>query len=285
MISLSCAESSSSICAMRALIIASVSAAMVTVPLSTSLTKLRTRSLPRSRAAGSRPRRPCSTMRSRSPSSADSVTPPCDWDWVSLSDIGRSRGDLRPQLSHGVCIVDCLLQDLFELVVPLQATAEVGELRAQLEQLTQWLHLLSHLVRREVLEALELQLDGDLRPVRVELVLGRELQPRLGALEDGIEVVRVHLDELALLEAGQRLRRVTAQIGQDAHEEGELLHLDRAARFHLVGDTHARRPDALELLLGSLCHHPLRIVGRGAARRWLKAGHAENRTNEVVASR
>src|SRR5918999_3294796 len=156
MISLSCAESSSSICAMRALIIASVSGAIVTVPRSTSLTKLRTRSRPRSRAAGSRPSRPCSTIRSRSPSSVDSVTLPC-WGWISISDIGRSRGDLRPQLSHRVCIVDRLLQDLLELVIPLQLPAQVGQLAAQLEELAQWLHLLGDLIGREVVEALELE--------------------------------------------------------------------------------------------------------------------------------
>src|ERR671915_252523 len=103
MISLSCTDSSSSICAMRALIMASVSGAIVTVPLRISDT----------------------TMRSRSPASVDSVTLPC-WDWISISDIGRSRGDLRPQLSHRVSIVDRLLQDLLELVVALQLAAEVG---------------------------------------------------------------------------------------------------------------------------------------------------------------
>src|SRR5919199_1566 len=180
MTSLSCAESSSSICAMRALIIASVSGAMVTVPLSTSLTKFLTRSLPRSRAAGSRPSRPSSTMRSRSPTSA---APPvralCCWDWISISDIGRSRGDLRPQLPHRFCVVDGFLQDLLKLVVPLQPAAQVGELTAQLEELAQRLHLLGDPVGGEVVEALELQLDADLVAARLELVLDRELEARL----------------------------------------------------------------------------------------------------------
>src|SRR5687767_10217160 len=154
MISLSWLESSSSICAIRALIIASVSAAIVTVPLSTSETKLRTRSLPRSRAAGSRPRRPSSTMRSRRPPSTDSVTP-CCWFWISISDIGGSRGDLRPQLPHGFGIVDGLLQDLFELVVALQLATEIGQLRSQLEQLPKRLHLVRDAIGREVVQALE----------------------------------------------------------------------------------------------------------------------------------
>ena len=134
MTSFSCAEMSASICAMRALIIASVSAFSVTVPLSTSLTKFLTRSLPRSFAAASRPMRPSSTILSRRLSSGENVRcllgsvpgpqplpPPSD----PISDF---------ELLHRVRVIERALKNLFELVVALQAAAEIGELAAELEQ-------------------------------------------------------------------------------------------------------------------------------------------------------
>src|SRR5687767_13124987 len=121
---------SASICAMRALIIDSVSGFSVTVPRSTSLTKFVTRSLPRSFAAASRPKRPSSTILSRRFISSDvDACALCAF----ASGIGASLGaNLGLQLLHRRGIIQRVLENLFQLVVALQAAAQVCELRPEL---------------------------------------------------------------------------------------------------------------------------------------------------------
>ena len=63
---------------------------------------------------------------------------------------------------------------------------------------------------------------------------------RLHALEHGVEVVGVDLDEFAILQGGQRLLGLPGQISQNAHDEGQFLQLDRVADLDVVGDMHAR---------------------------------------------
>src|SRR5215212_8647974 len=145
---------------MRALIIASVSRAIVIEPSSTSDTNCLTRSLPRSRAAASRPIRPWSTIWSRRPGCAVSGANVvcgvvCDASAIAGPSLGAAQ--LRLQPGALVFVGECRLQDLIELVAPLQRPAQVGELRAQLEQLAQRLHLPRHLVGREVVQALEME--------------------------------------------------------------------------------------------------------------------------------
>src|SRR5258706_7056972 len=120
---------------MRALIIASVSAFSVTVPLSPSLTKFLTRSLPRSFAAASRPMRPSSTILSRRLKSGDSVVAlSLCRAWASA--IAASLwSDLRLELLHRRRIVERALKNLFELVIALKAAAQIGQLAAKLEEL------------------------------------------------------------------------------------------------------------------------------------------------------
>src|SRR3954462_5872342 len=250
-----------SICAMRALIIASVSGFNVTVPASTSLTKLRTRSRPRSFVAASRPMRPSSTILSRRLNSGENAVAGrlccCD------SGIAASlRSEFRLQLLHGSRIVQGVLQDLLELVVALQAAPQVGELGAEVEQLLERGDVARDRIGREVVEALEGHVHGELAAAFLELVVDREVDTRLHVLEDRIEVVGRDLDKLPILEARQRLGGGSAQVRQHAHEEGELLGFDRTARLHVIADVYARRTDALEFLLCALsCHDRLRKNG------------------------
>src|SRR5690242_6385604 len=153
MISFNWVEIRSSICAMRALIIASVSAAIVTVPRSTSLTKFLTRSLPRSLAAASRPSRPWSTiLSSRLPSAAASKVV-CCWPCACASGIGASlESNLRLELLHRFGVVERTLKNLLELVVALQIAAKIGELRPQFEQLFERTNIFRDRFRIEVVE-------------------------------------------------------------------------------------------------------------------------------------
>ena len=67
-------------------------------------------------------------------------------------------------------------------------------------------------VRREVVQALEVQVDAELARVRLlaQLVLDRECRCGFMLVEHVVEVVGGDLDELAVLELGQRLRRLAA---------------------------------------------------------------------------
>src|SRR5215468_3140683 len=149
MTSLSCAEMSASICAMRALIIASVSGLSVTVPLSTSLTKCLTRSFPRSFVAASRPMRPSSTILSSRLISGENVDA-CSVRCCASAIAASLRSELGLQLLHGAGIVERVLKNLLELVVALQRAAQIGELRPEVQQLLERRHLLGHRLGREV---------------------------------------------------------------------------------------------------------------------------------------
>src|SRR5262245_8833351 len=258
MTSLSCAEMSASIWAMRALIIASVSGLSVTVPLSTSLTKFLTRSLPRSFVAASRPMRPSSTIlssRLTSGENADACSLCCCASAIAAS----LRSELGLQLLHGAGVVERILKNLLELVVALQRPAQIGELRPELQQLLEWSDLLRHRFGREVVHALERDVDADLSAALLQLVLDGEVHPRLHVLEDGIEVVGRDLDELPILQPRQRIGRLATEIRQHAHQKRQLFRFDCAARFHVITDVHARRTDALELFLRAFsCHKELR---------------------------
>ncbi len=72
---------------------------------------------------------------------------------------------------------------------------------------------------------------------------------RLHALENGIEVVGIDLDEFPLLQLGQRFVGLAGEISQNAHDKGQFLEFDGAAGFHVVGDMDTRGTDAIQFVL------------------------------------
>src|SRR6185437_2672598 len=129
-------------------------------------------SLPRSLAAESFPNRPCSTIvSSRLSSVASAAGAACA---ALASAIGPSIGaELRAQLLHLVFVAQGRLQNVVELLVALQRAAQVGQLVAQVEQLLERLHLPRHSVGREVIQALEREIDAEFPGIRIlaQLVL------------------------------------------------------------------------------------------------------------------
>ena len=77
--------------------------------------------------------------------------------------------------------------------------------------------------------------------------------------ENGVEVVGIHLDEFPLLQFGQRFGRLTGEIAQNAHDEGQFLQFDGAAGFHVVGDVDTRGTDAIQLMLCAFSRHALSL--------------------------
>src|SRR5262245_57717574 len=221
MTSFNCAEMSASICAMRALIIASVSGLSVTVPLSTSLTKFLTRSFPRSFVAASRPMRPSSTILSSRLTSAENVDA-CSLCCCASAIAASLRSELGLQLLHGAGVVERILKNLLELVVPLQRPAQIGELRPKVQQLLEPPDLLGHRLGRDVLHALERDVDAELAAALLQHVLDGKVHPRLHVLEHRIEVVGRDLDELPILQPRERFRRRAAEIRQHAHQKRQF---------------------------------------------------------------
>src|ERR1700730_611282 len=153
---------------MRWLIIVSASLVTVMEPSSTWLTNSFTRSLPRSLAPSSLPIRPSSTIWSRSPFSSTCSTACGDAAaFFFASAIGTSRGLVHflLQLVEFGLIADGAEQRFLQLVVTLQAGAEVAELGAQIHQLGQGLDLLGDVFRLEVVHILEMQVGFELRSV------------------------------------------------------------------------------------------------------------------------
>src|SRR5258705_196855 len=68
-------------------------------------------------------------------------------------------------------------------------------------------------------------------------------------------LVPVDVRELAVAQAGQCLLGLAGQVRQFPEDEGQLLHLDRVARLHVVGDLHPRRPFPVQLVLRALSRH------------------------------
>src|SRR2546427_1179870 len=246
---------------MRALSIASLSRPMVMVPASTSDTNCLIMSRPRSRAGASPPNRPRSTIwSSRLSSVVCAAACFCCSALGSaiLTSLGLSVGlQLRLELLALLLVAQRRLQQLLQLLVALDLAAQVGELIAQVEKLLQRLHLARHPIGAKVVHAFELELHPDLARVRVvrKLVLHRHLQTRLHARQHVVEVVERDLGELPILELRQLFGGMPREVREHPHDEGQLPYLHRAAGLHLVRDVHARRPDALQLLVNAFLGH------------------------------
>ncbi|MNP33034.1 hypothetical protein D3C76_1262480 [compost metagenome] len=107
----------------------------------------------------------------------------------------------------------------------------------------------------EVGQAGKAQFHTDTAVVIDQAVVHLKLQARLHALKDFIEVVLVEVDELAFLELGQRLFRLTAEVSQHTRHERQFFLLDGVADFHVVGQLHPRCTNPVELMLRTfLCH-------------------------------
>src|SRR5713226_6259824 len=136
--SLSWMEIRWSICAMRELIDASASRVSVIDPSSTWVTNSLTMSLPRSRAVASFPNRPVSTICSSNdpPASFSVVCFPADAFCASLIAFPLLLdAQLLAQLVRLLRVLHRFHQHVVQLLISLQAAAQVGQLGAQIEQL------------------------------------------------------------------------------------------------------------------------------------------------------
>src|ERR1051325_3824725 len=233
---------------MRELIIISASRAMVMEPsrnwAMNSLIRLR----PRSLEAGSTPKRPSSTIWSRSPFSATcSVTVAVV---AAVLDCGSGiLGSLyfRLQLVEFFCVADGVKQEFFQLVIALQAAAEIRETLTEIEEFLERFDLASYVFRLEVFHALAIQIDLEIGRIGLvaQFVFDGESQMRLHPLENGIEVVGIDFDELAVFQLRKRFGGLAGEISQDAHDKRQFLQFDGTASFHIIGNMDTRGPDTI----------------------------------------
>ena len=152
---------------MRALIIISASRAMVMEPSMNCEMNSLIRFRPRSLEAGSTPKRPSSTIWSRRPfSSTCSVAAAVVAVLACVSAILRSLY-FALQLVQLFRIADSLKQQFFQLVVALQAAAKIRETLAEIQKLLERLDLAGDVFGFEVVHALEVQVDLEIRRIRL----------------------------------------------------------------------------------------------------------------------
>ena len=176
----------------------------------------------------------------RRPVADHSLEPPIPISLRSLASLSLSVTDSR--------------SSFLQLVVALHAPAQVRQPVAQFQQFPQRPHLAGHVLRREIVHALEIQVDLQLRSVGIfaELVFHRVGQVRLHVRQHGIEIVRVYLNEFPVLDPREGFCRLAGEIAQHPHHEGQFLHFDGVADFHVIGDLYAWRADTIEFMLRAL---------------------------------
>ena len=69
-----------------------------------------------------------------------------------------------------------------------------------------------------------------------------------------VDVVAVDLHEFPVLERLERFRRVTREIAQHAHDEGQVFHDHGPFRLHFVSNVYPRGPHAFQLFVDTLRH-------------------------------
>src|ERR1039458_2075584 len=250
---------------MRALIMASASLETVMVPSSTCATNSLTRFLPRSRPAGSLAMRPSSTIWSNRLCSTVSSAA----GWLSPAFCASLMRSLRnaefgAQFRHLVLVGDGLAQRFFQFVVALHAAAQVRETVSQLQQFPQRFDLASDILRSEIVQALEVQVDLQAARVGIfaQFVVHGKRQVRFHTFQHRIEVVRVDFDEFAIFQTGKRVHGLAGEITQNAHDERQFLDFDGVADFHVVSNLDAWRANAVDFVLRTLsCHAWLTSAG------------------------
>src|SRR5262249_42522158 len=117
-------------------------------------------------------------------------------------------------------------------------------------------------LRLEIAQVLEFERHVQLRALLSrELVRDAQTDAGVRSGEDVVEVVAIDVDELPVLHRDLLAflveHRLPGEIGEDAHHERQLLHLDGAAGLDIVRDVDARLSDAADLFLGALARHGL----------------------------
>src|SRR3954451_7697222 len=169
--------------------------------------------------------------------------------------VGRARG--RGQRLEEGRGLQQILHPLLGRRLPVHVGQEVGQLRARLEQLAQRLDLARHRRGREVVHALEGDVDAELR-LAGQRVRDAERHPRLHRLHAVVEVGDVDVEHLPLVDGRQlvSVRRLAREVGHPAHHEGQLDLLFRPVDLDVVLDLHARRAVPSDELLTLILRHP-----------------------------
>jgi hypothetical protein len=162
----------------------------------------------------------------------------------------RRRGECLHQGRFGQQLAD----QFFRAGLAVHVGHQVGELAACFQQLAQRVDLARDRRRREVIHALEGEVDRHVA-FAGERVGHLHRDARLHGLQAFVEIVDVDVEELAVGHRRQRLGGLAGQIGQHAHDEGQLDLFLGAVDFDVVLDLHPRRTIARDEFLATLFAH------------------------------
>jgi hypothetical protein len=133
---------------------------------------------------------------------------------------------------------------------------QIRKLRTRLEQLVQGIDLARHRGRREIVHAVERDIDAEVALAR-QGVRNLEGDARLHRFEPIVEVVDVDLEGLALGHRRKWLGRIARQVRHHSHHERQLDLLFGTVHFHVVFNLNPRRPVALYELLTAFLGHAI----------------------------
>src|ERR1700682_1322844 len=274
MISLHWADRRRSMAAIRALIDASRSRPTTISPFMTCWTNWPIMSLACSSWPSLRASRPSSRIwvsRSRSPASSRTTVLLLFSGFLLIGALFfllpffLGEAQRVRELFLGVGVFHHVLKQHFELVVAVRLREQVSQLLARVDQFAKGLDLLDHVVRLEILPAVEPQLDVHLAAVVRQLVVDPHRQARRHPGEDLVEIVAIDLDQLAVFHPRQLLRRLARKVAEDTDHEGQLLQLHRPADLDVVRDLNAGRPHPVQFLLDAfLFRHAIHSFEEGA---------------------
>jgi hypothetical protein len=186
--------------------------------------------------------------------------------------VGRLPGrrlELRELRGRGVsqCLhrlaLNALLDRAIERVVAVELGQQVAQRRALVLQLLEALHALHERGGIEIVHRSEGQPVGILALGIERAVDSGELGRYLG--ENVAEIVAVDFHERTadILEREAISRNSVPETGQVCHNPGNkrnFLLFYRVTDFDIIGDLHARRPVATDLVLGTICHRLPRSI-------------------------
>src|SRR5579859_6640286 len=158
------------------------------------------------------------------------------------------------ELLHLVGVAGHGLQHVVELVVAIELGQQIVELLARLKQFAQGFVLHHDVQRRKIVHVPELELDVGFAAIFGQLVVDLGGHARGDGLQDIVEVVAINLNELTVLEFGQRFFRFSREIGQNTHHQRQFFLLDGAANLNVIGDLYPGWPDTIQFMLSAFRH-------------------------------
>src|ERR1035437_440874 len=160
--------------------------------------------------------------------------------------------------SQGFRLGDGFSQNLFKLIVAVEAAAQVGKLCPQFEKLVQRLDLARNILGFKIGQLLEPQIHAQFATGGAERIVHFECKPRRLFGHHLVEVVAIDFSELAIFQLGKGFVRLGREVGHDADHKRYFPFLDGPPYLDVIGNVDPRGTNSPQLLgYTLLCSHVL----------------------------